>query len=151
MKNFNIRVYGFIIHPDKGLLLSYEKGYGTEFVKFPGGGLEWGEGPKEALKRELLEELNLEFLEAIPVFVTENFVASSFDDSQVIGIYYKILVQDLDFLKTIEGERIIDKELEPYISYQRLFWERDFNKVSGMLTFEMDKIAWNNFIENSRQ
>jgi len=148
MKEFNIRVYAFIIHPQKGLLLSHEKGYGKEFIKFPGGGLDWGEGPLDTLKRELKEELNLAEFKAEPAYISEEFILSVFDDSQVIGIYYLLDSVDYNYLGTLEGEREILPEEDPHIHYQRIFWEEDFEKALELLTFEMDKTAWSHFIKN---
>lgn len=59
-------------------------------TKFPGGGLIWGEGIEDCLKREWMEELNTE-IEIIRHFYTTGFFqASAFDDSQVISIYYMV-------------------------------------------------------------
>ena len=52
MKHFNIRVYGIYVNPKKEVLVTDESYDEHEFTKFPGGGLEWGEGSIECLKRE---------------------------------------------------------------------------------------------------
>jgi ADP-ribose pyrophosphatase YjhB (NUDIX family) len=59
MLPFNIRVYGLLVNDLGQVLVSDECRNGYSFTKFPGGGLEFGEGFKEALKREFIEELNL--------------------------------------------------------------------------------------------
>ena len=56
MKKFNIRVYGILINQNKEILVLDETRNGYSFTKFPGGGLEWGEGFKECLEREFEEE-----------------------------------------------------------------------------------------------
>ena len=56
---FNIRVYGLLIEDGK-VLVSDELIKGKGITKFPGGGLEFGEGTIEALKREFREELDTE-------------------------------------------------------------------------------------------
>lgn len=88
MSYFNVRVYGLLIDPDRGLLVSDEYSERKSFSKFPGGGLELGEGLKDALKREFMEECNAE-IEVLEHFYTTDFYEqSSFNDSQIISIYY---------------------------------------------------------------
>jgi 8-oxo-dGTP diphosphatase len=88
MSYFNVRVYGLLINPEHQLLISDEQEEGREFSKFPGGGLELGEGLKDALKREFMEECNAE-VEVLSHFYTTDFYEQSvFNDSQVISIYY---------------------------------------------------------------
>ena len=55
MKRFNVRVYGIYITPQQQILLSDERIGDFCFTKFPGGGLEFGEGLHEALIREWKE------------------------------------------------------------------------------------------------
>ncbi|RZK13557.1 MAG: NUDIX hydrolase, partial [Flavobacterium sp.] len=52
MSYFNVRVYGVLINHDNQVLISDEQSGGRTFSKFPGGGLELGEGLIDALKRE---------------------------------------------------------------------------------------------------
>ena len=56
MALFNVRVYGLLINERNEILLSDEQEHGFRFVKFPGGGLECGEGLIDGLKREFMEE-----------------------------------------------------------------------------------------------
>ncbi len=87
-KKFNVRVYGILIH-DKSVLLSDEYIKKNKITKFPGGGLEFGEGTKDCLVREFKEELNLDIEITEHFYTTDFYVASSFDtNSQVISIYY---------------------------------------------------------------
>ena len=52
MKSFNIRVYGILLNDRNEVLVSDECRNGYSFTKFPGGGLEFGEGLVDGLKRE---------------------------------------------------------------------------------------------------
>ncbi len=103
-RRFNIRVYGLIMHPEKGLLISEERYQGHHFTKFPGGGLEWGEGPMDAIKRELMEELELELASAEHFYTTDFFVQSAFKETdQVISIYYKVTPLNTSSLERLDG------------------------------------------------
>lgn len=89
---FNIRVYGILRSENRReVLISDEYKFGLAFTKFPGGGLEFGEGVLDALKREFKEELNIEVTEASLFYVNEAFQASAFGkDEQLIAIYYLV-------------------------------------------------------------
>ena len=54
-----IEVVAAIIHDDEGRLFATQRGYGEfkDYWEFPGGKMEPGESPEEALKREIWEEL----------------------------------------------------------------------------------------------
>jgi len=54
-----IEVVAAIIHDDKGRIFATQRGYGEwkDYWEFPGGKMEPGESPEEALKREIWEEL----------------------------------------------------------------------------------------------
>ena len=52
MQRFNIRVYGICINERQEVLLSDESYRDLHFTKFPGGGLGFGEGTIDCLKRE---------------------------------------------------------------------------------------------------
>ena len=94
MYPFNVRVYGILINNAGQVLISDEQEYGMRFTKFPGGGLEPGEGLIDGLKREFVEECNLN-VEVISHFYTTDFyVKSAFNDSQIISVYY--LVKNID-------------------------------------------------------
>lgn len=89
MEKFTIRVYGIVI--EKGnICLSREEIRGQRFVKFPGGGLEYGEGTRECLQREIQEETGLNSLIKEHFYTTDFFQPSQFHDRpvQVLSIYY---------------------------------------------------------------
>ncbi len=86
---FTIRVYGIILNDREEVLLSDESYMGHRFTKFPGGGLEYGEGTLACLKREIKEETgcNIEILRHL--YTTDFFQESKFHPGmQVISIYY---------------------------------------------------------------
>jgi ADP-ribose pyrophosphatase YjhB (NUDIX family) len=90
MYQFNVRVYGLLINEHNEILVSDEQEYGMQFTKFPGGGLEYGEGLSDGLKREFVEECNAEIEVISHFYTTDFFVKSAFNDSQIISVYYRV-------------------------------------------------------------
>ena len=96
--NFNIRVYGLLMNEQQQILLSDEEEFGKRFIKFPGGGLEYGEGLIEGLKREFIEECNLSIEIDHHFYTTDFFVESVFGGGQLISIYYLVTPkQEINF------------------------------------------------------
>jgi 8-oxo-dGTP diphosphatase len=94
-KAFNIRVYGILINERQEVLLSDESRYGQQFTKFPGGGLEWGEGLKEALEREFREEIGIAVTVGELFYLTDFFQQSAFNpDDQLLSVYYEVHYAD---------------------------------------------------------
>lgn len=86
---FNLRVYGMLRNERKQVLVSDEYIRGSYYTKFPGGGLEFGEGTRDCLKREFMEEMNLEIKVTDHIYTTDFFQMSAFSrDQQIISIYY---------------------------------------------------------------
>jgi len=90
MYPFNVRVYGVLINEQNQVLISDELEFGMKFSKFPGGGLEFGEGLIDGLKREFVEECNTEIEIIDHFYTTDFFVKSAFNDSQVINVYFTV-------------------------------------------------------------
>ena len=90
INKFNIRVYGIFIR-NQNVLMVKENMNGFEFTKFPGGGLEFGEGLTEGLKREIREELDLDCEINDHFYTTDFFQRSAFyHNEQLISVYYFI-------------------------------------------------------------
>lgn len=84
-----LRVYGILINEAKQVLVSDEFIRGNYFTKFPGGGLEFGEGTRDCLKREFLEEMNLAVEVGDHIYTTDYYQISAFNNQQqIISIYY---------------------------------------------------------------
>jgi ADP-ribose pyrophosphatase YjhB (NUDIX family) len=91
MSSIVIRVYGILINEEKQVLVSDEWIRGDYFTKFPGGGLEFGEGTRECLQREFIEEMNLSIEVGEHIYTTDYFQRSAFNTShQIVSIYYKV-------------------------------------------------------------
>jgi 8-oxo-dGTP diphosphatase len=88
---FNLRVYGILLSENREVLVSDEFIRGNQYTKFPGGGLEFGEGTRDCLKREFKEEMNLEVRVTDHLYTTDFFQMSAFNpEHQIISIYYKV-------------------------------------------------------------
>jgi len=86
---FNVRVYGILLGENKQVLVSDEFIRGGYYTKFPGGGLEFGEGTRECLKREFKEEMDLDVEVGDHLYTTDFFQMSAFNpEHQIICIYY---------------------------------------------------------------
>ena len=86
---FTIRVYGILMNELKQVLVSDEFIRGGYYTKFPGGGLEFGEGTRDCLKREFKEEMDLEVEIGDHLYTTDFFQMSAFNSShQIVSIYY---------------------------------------------------------------
>ncbi|MBL7740068.1 MAG: NUDIX domain-containing protein [Chitinophagaceae bacterium] len=89
MSLFNLRVYGILINDKKQVLVSDEYIRGNYYTKFPGGGLEFGEGTRDCLAREFMEEMNLRVEVGSHIYTTDYFQMSAFNpEHQIISIYY---------------------------------------------------------------
>lgn len=97
---FNVRIYGILLHEGpapagRRVLVADELIKGQRITKFPGGGLEYGEGPKDCLVREVREEIGVEAFGVEHFYTTDFFQMSAFrEGQQIISIYYTFQVAD---------------------------------------------------------
>lgn len=97
---FNIRVYGILIQDGK-VLITDEIRSGVKMTKFPGGGLEFGEGVSDCLVREFKEELNVIVSVEKLLYINDFFQVSSFNDKdQLMCLYYQVLLKDGEIITT---------------------------------------------------
>jgi 8-oxo-dGTP diphosphatase len=88
---FNIRVYGILITEENKVLVSDEFIRGKYYTKFPGGGLEFGEGTRDCLAREFMEEMSLKVSVEEHLYTTDFFQMSAFNpEHQIVSIYYRV-------------------------------------------------------------
>jgi 8-oxo-dGTP diphosphatase len=134
---FNIRVYGILLNENKQVLVSDEFIRGMQITKFPGGGLEFGEGTRDCLKREFMEEMNLNVEVGDHIYTTDFFQMSAFNkEHQIISIYY--------FAKALEPIQAPLREKEFDFDVQQL---KMYAEVGETETFRF--VDWQNFSEDS--
>lgn len=136
MSYFNVRVYGLLINAQGEVLLSDEFEYGKSFTKFPGGGLELGEGLIDALKREFVEECNAEIEITGHFYTTDFYEKSTFNDSQVLSIYY--LVNQIKPLELNFKTAVFDFDEDTNQSFR---WIKISDLVEDDVTFKTDKVV----------
>jgi len=145
--NFIIRVYGLLLNEEKEILLTDEFQMDMKMSKFPGGGLEFGEGAIDCLKREMAEECNGQEIENIRHFYTTGFFQKAlfFENHQLISIYYtanlktpvkfKISNKSFDFEKLTNGN-------------QSFRWVKIKSLQEAELSFPIDKFVVNKLREH---
>ena len=135
MATHNLRVYGIIINEKDEVLVSDELRFGNAFTKFPGGGLEWGEGTKDCLKREIQEELGLDSEIGDLFYVNEFFQQSAFrKDDQLTSFYYRVAKIDFNQIPVTNHTFPLMEEGEKFrwISRKEISAEN--------MTFPIDKV-----------
>ena len=141
IKSFNIRVYGIIINENNEVLLTDEYQSDRKMTKFPGGGLQFGEGPVDCIKREALEEMGQD-IEVIDHFYTTSFFQQSFfhSDHQLISIYY--LVKFTDTIKFTISDKPFDFG-EMKNGQQSFRWKKISELKHEDLSFPIDRYVAN--------
>jgi 8-oxo-dGTP diphosphatase len=142
----NVRVYGILRGKNKEVLVSDELIRGDYITKFPGGGLEFGEGTRDCLKREFKEEMNLEVKITDHLYTTDFFQMSAFNpEQQIISVYY--LVAALEEIQVPLRAKLFDfdeKQMEIYRktgeteTFRFIEW-KDFREES--VTLPIDKVV----------
>ena len=146
MFRFNIRVYGILINDQKQVLVSDELIRGNLYTKFVGGGLEYGEGTRDCLKREFLEEMNLQVEVGNHIYTTDYFQESVFHPQhQIISVYY--FVKPLEKITVRLSETPFDFDEQQMKTYEKdtetesfrfINWE-DLSEES--VTLPIDKLV----------
>jgi len=137
IEKFNLRVYGIAINEKSEILLTDEFRLGMLMTKFPGGGLEFGEGTLECLHRECMEELGEE-IEIIRHFYTTDFFQPTFllkEPQQLLSIYYLIKIKNAEAIPVREK----GFDFENVDGAQTFRWVKFSELSTEELTFPIDK------------
>lgn len=141
-----IRVYGILINECKQVLVSDEYIRGAYYTKFPGGGLEVGEGTRDCLGREFMEELSLKVEVGEHIYTTDFYVKSAFNTAQqILSIYYfakaletitvPLRNKPFDF---DEQQLSVYSEVQQTETFRFIDWD-DFSEAS--VTLRIDKVV----------
>jgi len=134
---FNVRVYGLLIDDNNRVLIADELVHGHRITKFPGGGLEFGEGTLDAIKREMMEETGIPVEVTSHFYTTDFFQPSAFNSkTQVISIYYLIKATGAFILKTSDKPFDFEEAKEGAISFR---WLSISTLSEEAFTFPIDK------------
>jgi len=144
---FNVRVYGILINENNEVLISDESTENVSFTKFPGGGLEYGEGLIDALKREYMEETGMEIEVIKHIYTTDFYEKSSFNESQIISIYYQVRAKsEINLNIKTKSFDFTEKSIEGKLQAFRLIPLKQLQEID--LTFKTDQVAWVEFLKN---
>lgn len=142
----NLRVYGILINEQKQVLVSDEYIRGQYITKFCGGGLEEGEGTRDCLAREFMEEMQLPVKVCEHIYTTDFFQPSAFRaGDQIISIYYRVeALENIRVPLRTKPFDFYDEQMEIYKKTGEIetfrFIEKDqFN--AGCMTLPIDKIV----------
>ena len=146
MQLFNLRVYGILINDQKQVLVSDEYIRGNYYTKFPGGGLEFGEGTRDCLKREFMEEMGLLVEIGDHIYTTDFYQMSAFSpEHQIISIYY--FAHALEPIKTPLRSTPFDFDDQQLKVYQQTGETETFRFIewndfsSESVTLPIDKVV----------
>jgi len=138
IEKITIRVYGILFDENKRVLLSDEFIRGDYFTKFPGGGMELGEGTRDCLKREFQEETGLNVTIGEHIYTTDYFQPSAFNHKdQIVSIYYFAAADDADALQSLATKTTPFEFEAHHVS--------DINGTSEVLRW----IEWNDLSEET--
>lgn len=145
---FNVRVYGILVTEQGEILISDEQEYGKRFSKFPGGGLEYGEGLRDALRREYMEECLVEVEVLDHIYTTDFYEHSYFNDSQIISVYYRVR-NKIPFNLTFKTCAFDFDETEGDVFQAFRLIKLEDIKIED-LTFKTDRIALEEFFKQEK-
>ena len=153
MALFNVRVYGLLIDDQERLLVSDEFIRGSYITKLPGGGLEIGEGTRDGLAREFMEEASLEVTVGEHFYTTDFFQISAFNNTdQIISIYYYVHASNTMEVSTKEKafDFLPEQVADSKGTAEHLRWIPLAELSEDAMTLPIDKVAIKKLLDKKR-
>ena len=126
-----VRVYGLLIDERNRVLAVHEEYAGRKLTKFPGGGLEWGEGTLDCVRREFREETAWEVPFAEHFYTTDFYQASAFrEGDQILSVYY--------IYREVDGQKREPIRAEHGLEFRWLDIDKN---LSGFFDLPIDRIV----------
>lgn len=145
---FNIRVYGFLVDGGK-VLVTDEFRLGIFMTKFPGGGLQFGEGTIDCLKREFMEELGIDVEVGAHFYTTEFYQPTTLlpSEMQLLNIYYFVSAEKPYRFSTTS----LPNDIPAIDGAQNFRWLRVSELNAEEFTFPIDRYVVGKLREWSRE
>ena len=105
-RQFGCRVAGIALENKRILLENYEE---DDYWTLPGGGVNFLEPAKEALKREMREELGIDIQVGRLIWVVENFFTHGVKSWHEIGLYFMMMLPEDSHVRQ-KGEAFVSKD-----------------------------------------
>ena len=146
------RVYGVAIRRGEALLVRASKPHdGEEMWWLPGGGIDFGESPATALRREFIEETGLEVLSELLIDVLDD--TRTRPNGQLVHslrVIYMVVVDDgepqaeadgtTDHVEWVPMTKVLERRLAPYAEQALSTALQILNGSSGHHTHRVDAI-----------
>ncbi len=140
----HLGAYGLIIKDNKVLLIKKFGGPYNGKLDLPGGTIEFGEKPEDALKRELMEEVGIKVIDyqlfdADSVFFDWQVKEDVFVKVHHIGIFFKVLSYTNEIKKEVEVNEVNDDSLgADFFDISKL----SKNELSAIAILELEKLGY---------
>ena len=140
----HLGAYGLIIKDNMVLLIKKFGGPYNGKLDLPGGTIEFGEKPEDALKRELMEEVGIKVIDyqlfdADSVFFDWRVKEDVLVKVHHIGIFFKVLNYNNEIKKEVEVNDVNDDSLgADFFDISKL----SKNELSAIAILELEKLGY---------
>lgn len=140
----HLGAYGLIIKDNMVLLIKKFGGPYNGKLDLPGGTIEFGERPEDALKRELMEEVGIEVVDyqlfdANSVFFDWQVKENVLVKVHHIGIFFKVLSYTNEIKKEVEVNEVNDDSLgADFFDISKL----SKDELSAIAILELEKLGY---------